>query len=491
MLDWKKSMPNAKDVPTARHRRRPVDLKRSLILRIVLVAALCLATVAAVAFVEAHRDADRRAGATADLVARQLALQLLRINSGLDLARRFPEWDTVLAGGAGAGQCVRFYSPQGEMQRGDCVGSPPSSAVVPAWFAAVSSTLYPAGKGVSRDVSYKGVQYGTVVVTSAPEVVVARVWESLEHPLLLTFLTVVSLSVLVYVALARALAPTQEVIGGLNRLAAGDFSHRLPDFRLAELNRIAEVANQLAAKIEATLEERGELSKRLMNTQEDERRHLARELHDEFGQNLSAIAALAASIERTAEEKCPELTVEARSLKQVSAGMMTALRGTLLRLRPADFERFGLVESLRQLVDTWSISRRKETRFELDIPPDIALPDNAAIQIFRIAQEGLTNAAKHADARNVRLSVEPVALPGAREGRSNGIRLTIEDDGTGRTGTAPTGNGNGMGLVNMRERVAALGGSISFDDQAGSGLKVRVVVPVNPEEQAADGHARH
>ena len=68
------------------------------------------------------------------------------------------------------------------------------------------------------------------------------------------------------------------------------------------------MANQLAAKIEATLEERAELSKRLMNTQEDERRALARELHDEFGQNLTAIAALAASIERTAEEKCPELT---------------------------------------------------------------------------------------------------------------------------------------------------------------------------------------
>lgn len=483
-------MPNPEEARASTvPRRRPVDLKRSLVLRIVVVAALCLAAVTAITLVEAHRDATRRAETTAALVARQLELQLLRINTGLDLARRFPEWDTVITGGVGGGQCLRFYNTQGVMQRGECMGSEPATDRAPRWFAALSSVLFAPGEGLGREVSYKGIGYGTVVVTSAPEAVVARVWNGLKHPLLLTFLTVVSLSVLVYVALARALAPTQEVLGGLNRLAAGDFSHRLPDFRLAELQRISEVANQLAAKIEATLGERAELSKRLMNTQEDERRNLARELHDEFGQNLTAIAALAASIERTAEEKCPELTAEALSLKRISAGMMAALRGTLLRLRPADFDRFGLVESLRQLVDVWRVGRHRQTHFELDVPAEIALPDNAAIHIFRIAQEGLTNAAKHAGARNVRLSVEPVMLAGGREGGTTGIRLTIEDDGAGRPATSA--GSSGMGLVNMQERVAALGGSISFDDQPGSGLKVRVVVPLNPEQQAGDGYSRH
>jgi two-component system sensor histidine kinase UhpB len=472
----------------SRSGRRPVDLKRSLILRIVLVGVLCLAAVTLITLIEAHRDAGRRAAATADLVARQLELQLLRINTGLDLARRFPEWDTVLAGGLGNGQCVRFFDLEGEMQRGECVGTPPSAEAAPRWFATVSAALFPPGDGARRHIAYKGNRYGSVVVTSAAEAVAARVWEKLEYPLLLAFLTVVSLSALVYVALARALAPTREVIDGLNRLAAGDFAHRLPAFKLAELTRIAEVANQLAATIETTLEERAELSKRLMNTQEDERRNLARELHDEFGQNLAAAAALAASIERTAEEECPQLIAEARSLKQISATMMTALRGTLLRLRPADFDRFGLIESLRQLVDTWSVSRRRHTRFELDAPPDIALPDTAAIHIFRIAQEGLTNAAKHAGASNVRLSVAPVALTGACETGAIGIRLVIEDDGSGRT--AADAN-SGRGLINMRERVAALGGSISFDDDGGSGLKVQVVVPINPEEQASDGHSRH
>lgn len=473
----------------SRPRRRPIDLKRSLVLRIGLAAGLCLAAVTIITLVEAHRDAKLRAATTADLVARQLELQLLRINTGFDLARRFPEWQTVTAAGIGDGQCVRFYAPSGDMQRGDCIGFQPNTEAVPGWFAATSAALFASDEDVSRTtIAYKGVEYGTVTVTSAPEAVAARVWGALKQPLLLTFLTVISVSVLVYVALARALAPTKDVIAGLNRLAAGDFAYRLPEFSLAELQRISEVSNQLAAKIEAALAERADLSKRLMNTQEDERRHLARELHDEFGQNLTAMAALAASIERTAEDECPALTAEARSLAHIAAGMMTSLRGTLLRLRPADFDRFGLVESLRQLVDMWSLSRRRETRFELDIPPEIVLPDNAAIHIFRIAQEGLTNAARHAGASHVRLSVEPVTAADA--GRATGICLTIEDDGTGRP-IAVAEEAHGMGLMNMRERVAALGGSISFDDAAGSGLKVRVFVPVNPEERGGYGHARH
>jgi len=472
----------------SRPRRRSIDLKRSLVLRIVLAALLCLAAVSIFTLVEAHRDADQRAAKTADLVVRQLELQLVRINTGLDLARRFPEWQTVTAAGVGDGQCVRFYATGGDMQRGECIGFQPNTEAAPGWFAATSAALFASDEGVSRTVAYKGVEYGTVSVTPAPRVVATRVWGALKQSLLLTFLTVISVSLLVYVALARALAPTKEVIAGLNRLAAGDFAYRLPEFSLAELQRISEVSNQLADKIEAALAERADLSKRLMNTQEDERRHLARELHDEFGQNLTAMAALAASIERTAEGECPALTAEARSLAHIAAGMMTSLRGTLLRLRPADFDRLGLVESLRQLVDMWSLSRRRETRFELDIPPEFALPDNAAIHVFRIAQEGLTNAARHAGASHVRLSVEPVT--GGDADRATGISLTIEDDGTGRP-IAVADEAHGMGLMNMRERVAALGGSISFDDGAGRGLKVRVFVPVNPEERGAYGRARH
>jgi two-component system, NarL family, sensor histidine kinase UhpB len=464
-------------------RGRSIDLKTSLIIRIAIVAISCFLLVTAAVLWNADRDARGQAATTADLVARQLSFQVLRINTGLDLSKRYPDWDVLVANNPARGQCVRLENERGEIVRSDCVGSLAQKDEAPGWFFTVWSFLSPEEPATSP-VSYKGKGYGTVVVSSDPRVAASRAWNEMKHLLILTALTILALSVLVYVAITRALAPTKDVIAGLNTLSTGAFSHRLPGFKLSELQRIAEVTNELAQKIETTLSERAELSRRLMNAQEEERRRLARELHDAFGQNLTAIAALAASIEKTADEGCPELSTEAHSLSQISMGMLQSLRATLLDLRPADFDKFGLTESLKQLVDVWRASARSKTRFELNIPRELApLSDTAAIHIFRIAQEGLTNAAKHADAKTVRLSVEPVFMVQPKNEHATGISLTIEDDGKGRRPNGTAG-ANGMGLVNMQERVAALGGTIALDDRPGSGFAVRIIVPVPAAEAA-------
>jgi signal transduction histidine kinase len=114
------------------------------------------------------------------------------------------------------------------------------------------------------------------------------------------------------------------------------------------------------------------------------------------------------------------------------------------------------------------------------------MSDTAAIHIYRIAQEGLTNAAKHAEAKTVRLSVEPVSLAEPQWPHTTGIRLTIEDDGKGRA-LGATAASNGRGLLNMQERVAALGGTMSVDDRNGAGFAVRVVVPLDTSYAAQDG----
>ena len=467
---------------------RSADLKTSLILRIALVAVFCFVLVTATVLIETQREARAGAATMADLVARHLSFQVLRINAGFDASKRFPDWDALVSNNPAYGQCVRFENEKGAILRSDCVGSPALPGEAPRWFSILWDRLSP-GTAARGDVSYKGQTYGTVVVSSDPKIVAGRAWEELKPLLLLTALTILTVSILVYVAIARALAPTREMIAGLNRLSTGDLAHRLPGFRLAELQRIAEVANGLAEKVESTLQERSELSRRLMNAREEERRHLARELHDSFGQNLTAIAALAASIEKTADEACPELADEARSLARIAIVMMQSLRGTLLDLRPADIDKFGLAESLKQLVGVWSAGAKRSTRFELNIPRELApLTDAAAVHIFRIAQEGLTNAVKHADAKTVRLSVEPVSMAQPKDPSAPAICLTIEDDGKGR---ARNGNAdaNGMGLINMQERVAALGGTISLHDRPGAGFTVRIVVPVGPAPAPESGVA--
>ncbi len=456
-------------------------------MRIALVAIACFALVTAVVMFDSGRETRQQAAATADLVARQLSLQVWRINIGFDLSNRYPDWGALLAGNLPNGQCIRLDDDHGNLVRSDCIGSNVGEEA-PAWFVSIWSLVSPEQTGRSN-VAYKGKTYGTVTVSSDPKAAAARTWSEMTNLLILTALTILALSVFVYIAISRALAPTQEVIAGLNKLSSGDLSYRLPTFRLAELQHIANVANGLAETVETMLAERAELSRRLMNAQEEERRRLARELHDAFGQNLTAISALAASIEKTAQEACPEIEEEVRSLLQISMGMMQSLRGTLLDLRPADIDKFGLTESLKQLVGVWSAGAKRSTRFELSIPRELApLSDAAAVHIFRIAQEGLTNAVKHADAKTVRLSVEPVLMARPKDPHAAGIRLTIEDDGKGRAHNGKA-SANGMGLVNMQERVAALGGTITLDDRPGAGFTVRIEVPVEPAQAHASGNS--
>lgn len=208
-----------------------------------------------------------------------------------------------------------------------------------------------------------------------------------------------------------------------------------------------------------------------MSFQEEERRHLARELHDEFGQCLAAINASAASVGLTARQKCPELESEAERLNRITDHMMQMLRGMLQRLRPPDIDELGLVESLRSLVAEWN---GRSARIDLDVQGDFErLPEAVTIGIFRIVQECLTNVAKHADATRV-----SVRLQRHRNDRAVGeVDVIVEDDGRSEAHTlAGTG---GLGLLGMRERVTALGGQLTLRGADRSrGLVVHAQIPI-------------
>jgi two-component system sensor histidine kinase UhpB len=152
-----------------------------------------------------------------------------------------------------------------------------------------------------------------VVVTTKTSVVIAAIWKKVSGMLGLTALLVGAISLLQFAAISRVLRPTRDILAALGRLARGDLSYRLPPFRLNELQRISDVFNALATSLDRTRRERGALGARLVDKQEQERSHLARELHDELAQTLTALSAAAASIKATAETECPVLVSEARA----------------------------------------------------------------------------------------------------------------------------------------------------------------------------------
>ena len=310
------------------------------------------------------------------------------------------------------------------------------------------------------------------VATFDPAMQIGQSWREASRLLSIMAFALAGLCLAVYAALARALRPTHVIRTGLKQLAANDLSARLPSFDLAELSAISDVFNALAQKLEAALAERNALTRKLIAVQDDERRHLARELHDEFGQSLTAIAAQAASAAHTAERECPPLLEECRGISRTIAGLMATLRGALVRLRPPDIEELGLALSLESLVASWNGFEKGRTRFDIAITGQVDdLPPSVCASLYRIAQEAITNAAKHAQAGHVQLRLD--ARPGD-------IVLSVEDDGNAMGGNlAPKA---GMGLLGMQERVASLGGTLRFERPAAGGARLVATIPnMGPE----------
>jgi signal transduction histidine kinase len=337
----------------------------------------------------------------------------------------------------------------------------------PEIFASLYRAVFRPGEPVSMPVLVAGSTRGMAVASFDPATQIGQSWREASRLLSIMAFVLAGLCVAVYAVLARALRPTQAIGTGLRQLAANDLSARLPRFDLAELSAISDVFNTLAQRLQTTLAERNALTRKLIEVQDEERRHLARELHDEFGQSLSAIAAQAAAATYTAERECAPLSEECRSISRTTAHMMETLRGTLVRLRPPDVEELGLTLSLESLVASWNGFEKGRTRFEITVIGEADdLPPGVSANLYRIAQEAITNAAKHAHARCVQLRLDA----GDAE-----IVLTVEDDGEAApTSLTPKA---GMGLLGMQERVVSLGGTLQFERREVGGARLVVRIP--------------
>ena len=177
--------------------------------------------------------------------------------------------------------------------------------------------------------------------------VATRAWSDISQMLGLSAATITALCILVYFVIERALRPAGNIVGALHQLAIGNLRCRLPPFRLSELRIISEVFNQVAAALDVAISERSKLARRLVDAREQERRHLARVLHDELAQSLTAMRASAAAIKITASNDCPSLLPEAQALTMTADNIMQGLRRTLQELRVQEIDDVGLRAALR------------------------------------------------------------------------------------------------------------------------------------------------
>lgn len=464
-----------------------MDLRLTLILRIALVALLSLCGASAYVLIQADRSAKRDAAETANLVANlvrtQVEFRSIGFETPADELARFPQWDTLLASLQVAGLCIRLVRPDGGLARSSCYRDGAGERTAPAWFARLYGWALVPGREEVRRLASRGIERMTVIVAPDAETEILRAWRDLHNLLGLTIVTVLALCVLVYAVMSRTLRPTRQIVSVLGRLEHGASHARLPQFELREFQSIAEGVNRLADSLEESQAARRALDRQLLDVQEAERRHLARELHDEFGQCLAAISAAAASVRQTALVRCHEAAEDGERIARIVEHMMLSLRGMLLRLRPPGLDELGLVGSLRGLVDQWNGLHARETRFDLRIDGDLAhLPDPVNVHLFRVVQECMTNAARHARASVV--TVHLARRCPASGGAAGEVELEVADNGGTRRLSESARPGAGM--MGIRERVAALGGTVGFESAPSGGGIVHARIPL-PEP--ADGAA--
>ncbi|MDU2928901.1 sensor histidine kinase, partial [Bradyrhizobium sp.] len=260
----------------------------------------------------------------------------------------------------------------------------------------------------------------------------------------------------------------RSIVQALRRLAEGEHRPALPRFRSMELAMIGRAVCELGDRQAQANEQRAALTERLLDIRDEERRALARELHDEFGQNLTAILAFASTIESAGKDRNDQMAQDARMITQSVTHLMACLRGTLSRLRRPLAEELGREAGLVALTQNYQHAARPAIR--LDLHGDLAdIQGPVAVTAYRMAQECLTNALRHTDASEVSLRVE------RRPGPDSALLISIEDDGGGDA--TQLAQSSGFGLTGIRERIAAVGGSLSIAPAA-RGLSVSATIPL-------------
>ena len=304
-------------------------------------------------------------------------------------------------------------------------------------------------------------------------------WDDLSRLLALAGGLLILVSGLAFVLVGRALAPMPIIADGLQRIQRGELAFRLPDLRGSEARTMGVAFNQMAQAVEdnvqaerkareaeTRLEERREMARLVEQRVEEERRLIAHELHDEFGQSVTAIRSLALAIATQAGAHQPAIDNTARLISAEAARLYDAMHGLIPRLMPLSLDTLGLTETLENLVGDWqrrnpSITLTVRHELPADLGPSVTLT------IYRVVQEGLINALRHAQASRVEIDL------GVRGER---MVITIVDDGVGlpQQWSRP----GHFGLRGLADRVENLNGKLAVANRDDGGVCLTAEIPL-------------
>ncbi len=335
----------------------------------------------------------------------------------------------------------------------------------PQWFY---DMLDPKAEPVMRFIRLG--KLGKLEVRPNPSGTIRESWAKMQNLFWIWLGFFIALNVGVYWMLGRLLKPLHPILKMINQLEQGDLSARLPHFKSPEFEKIGHSLNRMAQSlaVERELEESRQLTHLIQKHIEDERRSLARELHDELGQYVTAIKTFAVTIANKTKEKAPEVEASAQTIVAAANHIYDGMHNIIKQLRPGSLDNLGLTETLKDLANSV-----QEQYQNLNVKLSLAgalneLGETININIYRIVQESINNAIKHAEATELTIDLSIVG--------DDTLQLVIVDNGKGMDIDA-VDQTNHFGLLGIRERVQGLHGSFKVDSELGKGTNIMITIP--------------
>jgi len=339
---------------------------------------------------------------------------------------------------------------------------------------------------IAEDIKVAGESMGKVLTGFSLSIMEDAINKSRNRGITIATIEII-LTVLVTVLIGLGLTRRLGMLSNAAaQVEAGNYSVAVPTEANDEVGKTAIAFNSMVAEIsnrarqllkeekktQQLLSENRLLVQKSLEVQEEERKHLARELHDELGQCITAIQADAKSIRDLSSQCDRRVVTSADAISNVSAHIYDVVHSMMRQLRPSVLDNLGLAEALRDEIDAWN-RRNPEINCTYNFTGDLSgLGERTNITVYRIIQECLTNIVKHASARHVTIKLN--------NDRKN-LALAICDDGIGMAANSAA-KGLGLGLIGMRERVQALNGDFVHETSSRGGFRIFITIPGNAGE---------
>lgn len=353
-------------------------------------------------------------------------------------------------------------------------------AGVPEWFV---NFIYPYENEPPKIFISDSEHFSKIIIEADPSDEIIDVWEDFRTRSISMIIFLCLIIFFIYMGLQIGLRPLNKLLEGFEKLETGSFDVKLSENVALELSRINEKFNQMVNVLHRTSSDNSLLARKMVNLQEEERRSLTRELHDEMAPHLFGIRVTTSKAGALLKNNnLNEISTELSAIDNIVENLQKQMRRLLSRLRPLILDDLNIKEALIALTETREVEEFNiEWNIELGELEDIS-DDTIKVTLYRIIQECVTNIIRHANASSVKIviSIKQLNDFATQETRENGMSqkilyILVEDDGEGILDETS----HGFGLIGMRERVQALGGKFNLSSSYAGGVKIMINIPLH------------